>query len=32
LVPFPVVVLALIIWTTARARRGTAGLGPVPPR
>jgi uncharacterized protein len=32
LVPLPVVVLALIIWTTARARRGAAGLGPVPPR
>lgn len=32
LLPLPVVVLALIIWTTARAPRGAAGFGPVPPR
>jgi hypothetical protein len=31
-VPFSVVVLALIIWTTARSRRGAAGFRPVPPR
>jgi len=31
-VPFPVAVLALIIWTTARARRRAAAFRPVPPR